>query len=192
MIGSGADEVVVVGLRATGEELARELQTRYGRSVEITVGVLPYPPSEDPQRGCLHLRDLGQLEPPLRASVAVDSTIVAGTYYRGTVRLTNTEVAPYELETSNGFSLYLFRPGDPVPVGVREGTTAGTGFSKRLEAGESIELPAGGGTASCDPALGYIVPAGTYDVRAQIHVRPPEGESADFWSEPATVDVLAR
>jgi hypothetical protein len=190
-IGYGAGRVVSVGLRSTGEDLASQIHATYGEAVEIAVGLFPYPPPNPPQRGCLHFQDAVQRHPPLATIVAVEKAVVAGTFYAGTVRITNTGLLPFQLDTSSNFSLFLFRPGDSDPTGLSEGGSMGTGFARSLDGGESVEFPASGGTASCDLALGYVLPAGTYAVRALIEVLPPEDEVIHFWSEPTAIEVVA-
>ena len=192
-IGFGIEQIVHVGLRADGEDLARQIHATYGDAVEITVGMFPYPPPAQAERGCRNFAEVTRDHAPLTASVAVDGEVRAGSFYRGTVRLTNASPGAYQLLTSSSFSLFLFRPGEAHPIGVSEGITMGTGFGRELLPGESIDFEAGGGTASCDLALGYMLPLGRYDVRALIDFQPSRAEEgAYFWSEPATIDVVGQ
>jgi hypothetical protein len=189
-IGEGAGGVINVGLRATGEELAGQLHATYGDAVRISVGLFPFPPPENPQRACVNIREVVRDHAPLLAAVAVDRTIDAGTFFRGTVRLTNAGILPFQLETSSNFSVHLFRPGESEPIGGSEGGMVGTGYSAPLDPGEAVELEAAGGTASCDLALGYLLPAGVYEARAIIDFQTATGELAFFWSDPATVELI--
>ncbi len=50
-IGNGAG-TVLVGLRSTGECLARELFSAYGPKVVLSVGLLPFPLRPNPNGGC--------------------------------------------------------------------------------------------------------------------------------------------
>lgn len=190
-VGEGANRVIGVGLRANAEALARELNTRYGAAVELTVGLFPFPPPTAPQRACDQVRRPVVDHQPLEAAVAIGPTVVAGDFIRGKVRLMNAGVGPYELNSSSTFPVYLFRPGDQTPVGSPEGASAGTGFGKTLAPGETVLLDAGGGTASCDLALGYVVPAGTYEARALIDFQEPVTfDLRFFWSAPTMVEVV--
>jgi len=61
-----------------------------------------------------------------------------------------------------------------------------------LDPGEAVDLEASGGTASCDLALGYVLPAGTYEARALVDYQEPVTfESRAFWSEPTLIEVVA-
>ncbi len=182
---------LIVGVGANSEVLARELLVKYGDAIELSVGLFPYPPPEDPERACLDIRPTVIEHPPMVATVEVDREIVAGTLYEGRVRLTNAGPVPFELETSSDFSLYLFRPGASDPIGMSELGWMGHGSGASLAPGESIRFPGFGGTASCDLALGYVVPAGAYEVRALVGFnRKLDDRVLYFWSEPSTVAVV--
>ena len=183
--------IVKVGLRAGAEELARELRAKYGDAIELTVGLFPYPPPNDPERSCLNIRPTVLEHPPLVAAIEIDREIVWGTHFEGTVRLTNAGQVPFKLETSSDFSLFLFRPRESDPIGMSELGWIGTGFSATLAPGESIRFPGFGGTASCDLALGYTLPPDVYEARALVgHSDPdPDKEYRYFWSESSTVEV---
>lgn len=183
--------VITVGVRSSAQALARNLREKYGDAIEISVGLFPYPPPDDPQRACLDIRPIVLEHSPLVAAVEVDRTIVAGAHYEGEVRLTNAGPVSLEFDTSSNFSLFLFRPGDPDPIGMSELGSMGTGYGADLAPGESVRLPAVGGTASCDLGLGYVVPAGIYEARALVDFEmDPEEEAVFFWSDPATVEVV--
>lgn len=184
--------VIRIGLRVDAEALAGQLRARYGDAVTLTVGHFPYPPPEDPERACLDVQPTVEEHAPLTAVVEVEGPIVGGSRYPGTVRLSNAGAVPYELQTSSNFSLYLFRPGEPETIGLSElGSSWGVGYGRTLEPGEAVELPATGGTASCDLVLGYVLPAGAYEVRALIDFQPVIDDPArHFWSDPTPVQVV--
>jgi hypothetical protein len=190
-VGEGANRVIGIGLTAKSEALARELNDKYGAAVELTVGLFPYPPPERPQRACVQMRQTVADHRPLVGGVAIDRTVVAGEFFRGKLRLRNAGNAPYQLETSSTFAIYLFRPGDSMPIGSPEGGSVGTGFGTVLAAGQAVDLDAAGGTASCDLALGYVLPAGTYEARALVDYSDPQTlEPRYFWTEATVIDVV--
>jgi hypothetical protein len=191
-IGEGAGGVIVVGLRASAEELARKLHATYGDAVQLSVGLFPYPPPDAPERTCTRLPQTAPLHAPLAGALAVDGPVGVGEFYRGSVRLTNAGPAPYELSTSSGFTAYLFRRGETTPIGASEGGSAGTGFGKTLAPGEFVQLDAGGGTASCDLALGYALSPGTYEARALVDFSDPQTfELRYFWTDAARLEIVA-
>jgi hypothetical protein len=190
MLGEGANGVIVVGLRANAEAIAREIVDKYGNAVEVTVGMFPYPPPETAPRGCQTGPVIADHR-PLATVLAAQATVRGGEFFTGTLRITNAGAAPFELDTSGGFSVFLFQAGEAVPIGIGEGAIAGVGFGKTLAPGEAVELPAGGGTASCDLGLGYVLPAGVYQARALVDYRDPVAiEARAFWSDPTTIQVV--
>jgi hypothetical protein len=190
-VGEGANRVIAIGLRANAEALAKQLVAQYGTAVEVTVGLFPYPPPASPKRSCEFIPQAGGDHGPLVASVVLDPTVISGGFYRGKVRIKNTSAAPYKLSTDSSFSAYLFRDGDSLPIGVSESGVMGTGFEKTLAPGETLELPAGGGTASCDLGVGYVLPAGSYVSRGLVDFADPVTlENRWFWTEPAVIQVI--
>jgi hypothetical protein len=191
-IGEGAGGVIVVALRATGEGVARQLHETYGDAVQLSVGLFPFPRPEAPQRGCVRIPPAMPLHAPLAGALTLAGPVASGDFYRGSVRLTNAGPAPFELSTSSGFSAYVFRPGKTTPIGASEGGSAGTGFGERLQPGETVQLDAGGGTASCDLALGYALPPGVYEARALIDYSDPQmAEVRYFWSDAARLEIVS-
>jgi hypothetical protein len=190
-VGEGANRVIGVGLRANAEAVARELVARYGTAVEVTVGLFPYPPPAAPQRGCPSVQEVSPDHRPLAATLALDPTVVSGAFFRGTVRITNVGLAPYKVSTDSSFSVYLFRPGETVPIGISEGGVVGTGYEQTLASGEALDLPAAGGTASCDLAVGYVLPAAAYVGRALVYFQDPVTfENRWFWTDPSAIQVV--
>ena len=53
-------------------------------------------------------------------------------------------------------------------MGAYEGGTDGVGTGGTLQPGGTIDIGVLGGTASCEPSLGYALPAGLYDVRVTV------------------------
>lgn len=191
-VGEGANRVIRITLLANAEAIARELNGRYGAAVALTVGNFPYPPPDAPQRACVQRPETVADHRPLLGTLAVDGTVVAGAFFKGKLRFRNAGTTPYQLETSSGFSVYLFLPGETLPIGSSEGAIAGTGFSKLLDPGAAVDLGTAGGTASCDLALGYVLPEGTYQARAFVDYNEPETfELHFFWSEPTLIEVVS-
>lgn len=191
-LGEGANGVIQVALRANAEMVARELVATYGSAIRVSVGFFPYPPPEAPQRACQRLPQASADHRPLTAAVVLPATVVGGDFIKGKARITNKSAVAYDLTTSSTFSVFLFRPGETMPIGASEGGSVGTGYGKTLGPGEAVELDAGGGTASCDLAVGYVVPAGSYEARAVVDFQDPVTfENHAFWSDPAPIDVVA-
>jgi len=189
-IGDGAN-VVSVGLRARAECVARSIVIAYGPHVEVSVGLFPFPPRAQPNRSCFVGHWPFGSVPFLRSSIRVDDKIVQGEFFKGSVRFTNGGLGPINLDSSSSFPIYLFQGDAGEPVGTSEGGSIGTGLTLQMAPGQSQDVKAYGGTASCDQALGYVIPAGSYRARALIDFSPPEGGVHIFWSDPLPVEVVA-
>ena len=192
-IGEGSDGLVVQ-LTPDAEAIAREIYARFGGSVRVGVGFFPFPPPTDVERSCAWIPDLTPL-PGLVATIEMPRlTIVQGQSFNAKVRLTNRQPNPLGLETSSNLSLYLFRAGDDLPIGASAGGLLGMGWGAQLLPGESTEVQGGGGTASCDLSLGYMVPPGAYQARAlvdYVHETGEDREIRHFFGEPLLVEVVA-
>lgn len=195
-VGSGsASGVVTVELRADGEQIAGEILKRYGDLVEVTVGALSYP-----DRGLIGGFPCGLTLPPApaeaRALVAtlelVDTEVAPGADFQGVATITNTGEGVVEFESDSPLIAFVFWPGGVDVVGVLTGNVAGLSVRADLAPGESIDIEVIGGTASCDPELGYMLPPGAYEVRAATEqYAHPDGqfELRGILSEPASLKV---
>jgi hypothetical protein len=163
---------VDMDLRADSLSLAKRIWDRYGPAVRIKLGMFPYPPpSEPPPSKCGELmsywvpRDSGSLVATL---TLWSSSVRSGRDFSATVTIRNRGTSTYLFQSGADQYTAVFRRGTFEVVGI--GLVGGSeiGYSNRLKPGEVIRQGAWGGTASCDPAAGYAVPPGTYDVRAVV------------------------
>jgi hypothetical protein len=190
-IGEGAS-AVSVNLRARAECLARSIVTAYGSKVEVTVGLLPFPLKPQANGGCPIGSWPHGVMPFLKTTLDVQPMeILQGEWFRGNVRFANPGGSPANVETSSNYSAYLMQPGVETPVGYPEGGSMGTGLSFTLAPGQTRDVPVFGGTASCDPALGYMLPIGQYEARAMIDFSTRDGPLQEFWSDPLRLTVVA-
>lgn len=60
------------------------------------------------------------------------------------------------------------RPGTSAIVAAYDGAIAGVGIEATLAPGESRDIAVLGGTATCDPALGFALPEGDYEVVVDV------------------------
>jgi len=167
-IGLGAG-VLDLALRADGEAIAAEVLAEYGELVRITLGMLPYPDRFAGGSQCGPLVGPIAAGLPLVAAATLDGdTIRSGMDFRGTVSVRNTGADPIDFQSGPTQTAVVFRPGAEAPSGFFTGGLDAIGFGKRLAPGESVDLEVVGGTASCDPALGYALPPGDYEVRVPV------------------------
>jgi hypothetical protein len=104
------------------------------------------------------------------------------------VQLTNTGTSTVAVSTGEPVEIYLFHAGGSTPVGFSPGGSAGGGLGRTLKPGASMQIEAGGGTASCDLAIGYELPDGPYIARAAVELEQPTGPGY-FWSKPLMVEL---
>jgi hypothetical protein len=84
------------------------------------------------------------------------------------VTVTNTGGEVVSFESGSPLTALVYMPGTDEVVGIYTGGIAGVGIGAELGPGESIDVDVLGGTASCDPDLGYALPPGDYEVRAPV------------------------
>jgi hypothetical protein len=195
--GSGAaDGLVTVELRADGEDLARRILDRYGDLVSITLGVLPYP---DPTLVSDDNVCVMEIPPAPTDPISLDAVLTlsepsvgSGNDFDGVVTVTNTGNEVIQFESGSPLTALVSGPDDEAVVGVYTGPIAGVGVSADLGPGDSVDIDVLGGTASCDPELGYALPPGEYQVRVPVEQYEYPGgefESHAILSDPAPLTI---
>lgn len=168
-VGLAAD-VIHVTLRADGEAFAAEILEAYGDLVEITVGLLPYPNRFAVPAGCGD-EPLAASDAPLDLAVDLAADVIQpGADFRGEVEITNIGPEPFDFQSGPTQTAAVYLPGADSPVGFFTGGMDAIGYGATIAPGESITLDVIGGTASCDPALGWALPPGAYEVRVHVEV----------------------
>lgn len=156
-------------------------------------GFSPVPGSTTPTSDCASYGTFAK-SPAFRATVEVPATrIASGTTFQASVTITNTSPSAANLETSSSLEVYLFRPGEAMPIGWFDRASVGTGLSTLLEPGKSITVPAQGGTASCDLSVGHTLQPGQYQARSLVDFAAgPDGGNGPFvfWSNPLKVEIV--
>jgi hypothetical protein len=180
------NDAVAVGLAADKVDDAARLHDRYGDVVKLTVGWLPYPMATGSAAvssgACRPLPDPGQSSPLSAQLVLGANSLERGGQARGVVHVRNTSAQSVELRNVQPMDAVLLQPGSQKVVGALAARVDGADSGGKLEPGETLSLPVMAGTASCDPALGYTVPPGSYEV---VVVLP--GASAGTGSSGPTV-----
>lgn len=163
---------VRVRLASFAEEQARRLVDRYGAAVEVWVGAFPYPMDRE---GPVRARELPS--PPslevegLEAHIDLDvGTLEPGAGGEGRVVLANRGSGRIELDTTQPLSATLVDPATGRVVGGFVGGVAGTGLRVDLAPGQETAIRLLIGSDSLDPALGYVVPPGSYRLRVFVPV----------------------
>ena len=196
-VGQGA-AIVTVSLRADGESAAAEIASRYGSQVDIWVGMLHYPDRRLGEGGgCAALTPQPAIGLPLRASVKrlSQTDIRSGADFHGDVTVMNFGTTPFDFESGRPLTALVFAPGGATPIGAYVGGIAGTGAGAIIEPGGTFDLDFLGGTASCDPGVGYAVPPGDAFVVVPVDVykrTDPNGppEIMKLMSEPQQIRIV--
>lgn len=184
-LGESNDGAVRVGLDADSEDLAAELVMRYGGRVRVNVGRFPYPmPDPLPPADCdlddpVEIDGLEVTVAPIDVALGVDGV-------DADVVLSN--VGDEHLSIFGGAATgWLLDPVSGNTVGSFYGAQTAMGYSAELDPGDETTFPILTGIASCDPAIGYRVPPGEYELIARVPLsQPVDGE---LESEPVIVEV---
>ena len=169
----GATGVIDVALRANGEAMARQIVERYGDAVHLTVGLLSYPDRTRPDglTTCGPAMATLRVDTPLRATLILESsTVSSGADFKAKVRVANRGAKDFDFQSGSPATALAFAPGGSEAIGTFTGGIGGVGAGQVLGPLDAIDIDVLGGTASCDPALGYALPPGLYGARAVVDV----------------------
>ncbi len=196
MQGAGSSsDTVGVSLRADGESVAADIAARYGDLVTITVGALSYPDRTTGGFGVCS--DLVPPPPTMPTTLVatlqpIGSPVTSGHDFEAVVNVTNTGDEVVTFESGSPLTALVYLPGTDEVVGIYTGGIAGVGVGAELGPGEAIDIDVVGGTASCDPDLGYALPPGDYEVRVAVdQYEYPDGgfELHAILSEPTPLTI---
>ncbi len=178
----GASGVAVV-LAADQEAVADDLDARFGGAIDLTVGALRYP-IETAIDACTDLP-----APDVMAGLAIEPEAPDGPIDASgapaaslTVRLTNTGTSPIRFGSGAAVGVLLDANGNVVNANV--GAINGVGTEVDLSPDASLDLSLLVSTASCRPALGYMLPTGDYQLVALV-----QADTRTLTSEPVAVAV---
>ena len=169
----GAAGVIEVALRADGEAMARQIVERYGDAVNVTVGLLSYPDGTraDGLTTCMPATGPLRVDAPLRGTLVLEpGGVSSGAGFNAKVQVANVGTEDFDFQSGAPATALVFAPSGTEAIGTFTGGIGGVGLGQVLRPLESIDIDVLGGTASCDPALGYALPPGRYEARAVIDV----------------------
>ena len=185
-----ASDHLDIGLRADAVDVARELHERYGDLITLHVGLLGYPDPGKPAGSRCPVR--GPIAtPPVRVTLTLDRTTVpSGGGFKGSVRITNDGASMISVDTGSPAEARVYLPGENEPVGTYAGAIGGVGMGGPLAPGASLDIDMVGATASCDPALGWALPPGTYEVRAVLEWNGDADGLKSILSDPVPLTIV--
>ncbi len=186
----GDDQVT---LRADQESLAKEFIRRFGDQLQVKLGFFDYPMNASAATLCPPYVHAPGEEGGLRASMVLNqSSVTFGADFEGTVTVKNV-----------GNSTISFEGGDPVVaivrsldthavVGMYDGIVGGVGTGASLMPGESSQISLFGGTASCDPKVGFALPPGRYEVVTEVLGPSTSGPSEPLRLSAGPVELVVE
>ena len=180
---------VEIGLFADDEAFAQELTDRYGDRVKLQVGSFAFPmPDPLPNSRCESLDNTSE-QPGLTIEVTTPGRALGRS--GGDVRIISleavlTNTSDQLIEFSSGAAIgYLLDASSTVVADSGQVEIPAVGIPVRIEPGESAVLPVVVSTSSCNPADGYVVPAGDYNLVATVY----RGPDQQLLSTPLPVEV---
>jgi hypothetical protein len=154
-----------ITLAPTAVAVAEDLHRRFGDSVLLTVGCLPYPPGRLPDRP-LHILTRpppGELLDPQEAEARLDgpATVRSGQTLHHGLLVRNLAGRELTIATNGQVTAVVVDPRTGKVIGGFAEAQHPIGVNFRVAPGATERIPLLVGTASFTPALGYTVPAGS-------------------------------
>jgi hypothetical protein len=173
----------LITLAPSAGAVAEDLHRRFGDSVVLTVGCLPYPPGRQPDRPLDHLtrQPPGELLDPHEAEISLDgpATVRSGQTLRHGLLVRNLTGQALTIATNGQVTAVVVHPQTGQVAGGFAGAQTMVGISFQVASGAAERLPLLIGTASFRPDLGYTVPPGAWGIQVPLtlerdrHTREP-------------------
>ncbi len=161
---------VAICLAPHAERVAADLHAAYGDFVDLRLGALRYPADPDgeplPQPDALPAADPDEIGIALQAPSAVRS----GHTVTRPLLLTNRSDRPLTLHTNGRLTARIVDPATGTTVGGFSGMQNLPLVLVTAEPGATVTVPLVIGTASYQPQLGNRVPAGEWQLTAELRL----------------------
>lgn len=181
-----SDGTVAVQLRPDQESAAQRLAEQYGDAIRIEVGALAFPLDMD-ANNCPARPSAQNAALDINGSAVVDAPVTPSEFDPGvSIELENTGSTPVRGEVSAPMAFVL---RDSVVVATTIGDVGDVNEGLDLDSNTITRIPIDRPIASCDPALGYELPPGQYDLVVQTTVITDNGEEAVLTTPPTPMIV---
>lgn len=161
----------LIHLDGRAEALAAKLHERFGATLEIKLGALPYPLREDHEvrerRPPAVTADNPGIDVELRLTTPA---VASGHDARGSLLMSNVTGRPFSFSTGVSLVGVLVDPVRDVVVGTSTALWPLVALGHRLPPHETRSMPVVIGTTSCDPSLGYVLPPGVYNAMVGLDI----------------------
>jgi hypothetical protein len=161
-----------ITLAPTAVAVAEDLHRRFGDSVRLTVGRLPYPPGRQPDRPLGHLirQPPGELLDPQEAEVRLDGPAIvrSGQTLRHGLLVRNLTGRVLPIATNGNLTAVVLDPQTGHVVGGFAGAQTMPLIMFPVAPGSTQRIPLLIGTASFRPDLGYALPPGSWGMQVWL------------------------
>jgi hypothetical protein len=161
-----------ITLAPTAVAVAEDLHRRFGDSVRLTVGRLPYPPGRPPDRSLGHLirQPPGELLDPGEAEVRLDGPAIvrSGQTLRHGLLVHNLTGRVLPIATNGNVTAVVLDPQAGQVVGGFAGAQTMPLIMFPVAPGSTQRIPLLIGTASFRPGLGYALPPGSWGMQVWL------------------------
>ena len=160
---------IEIRLEPWAADVAEQLHRQFGDDVELTVGLLPYPPGRParPRRQSAPC-DLPDLLDPDEVTVTLDEIALVSSGHTLHHHLTVHNLIGSELLLTSGRVTAVVDPQTGETVGGFSGAQTLSLKFFRVSPGGSTRIPLLIGTASSRPQLGYAIPPGEWGIQATL------------------------
>ena len=177
-----------IGLTSWATDVAADLHCRFGDGVDLRVGALGYP---DPWAVGVPRIEATQLLDPAEGVVELDGPreVRSGDVLRTGLRIANVSKGKLTINTNGQLTaLVILDPGSGDVVGGYWGGQTLPGVRFEVLPGDRTTIPLLVGTESFVPELGYRVPAGVWEVAADLRL----GDGRVVRSVPVPLAITSR
>jgi hypothetical protein len=161
-----------ITLAPTAVAVAEDLHRRFGDSVRLTVGRLPYPPGRQPDRPLGHLirQPPGELLDPQEAEVRLDGPAIvrSGQTLRHGLLVRNLTGRVLPIATNGNLTAVVLDLRTGQVVGGFAGAQTMPLIMFPVAPGSTQRIPLLIGTASFRPDLGYALPPGSWGMQVWL------------------------
>jgi hypothetical protein len=158
-----------IGLAPWAATTAGELHRLFGEDIELTVGVLPYPPDPQPRSRPATTPPPGLLDSQeITAELDGAAVVRSGHTLRHSLLLRNLSGRELQIATNGQVTAAVFDLQTGEVVGGYSGWQTAPLIIFRVAVGATEGIPLLTGTGSLTPRLGYVVPAGEWGIQATL------------------------
>jgi hypothetical protein len=177
-VDEGRQPPFTIQLAAWAAATAEELHRQFGDSVDLTVGVLPYPPGREMRRQAAVGRQPDLLNPQeITAELDGPAVVSSGQTLRHGLLLRNLTGRELQIATNGQVTAVIVDLATDEVVGGFAGFQNLPLIIFRVAPAQNRRIPLLIGTASFTPRLGYAVPAGSWGIQATVTIGPDPRDS---------------